>query len=84
MVLCALTNTILVMDGFIYLNPLLDDKILDWSKLREFADDNCKFDENGRKFSNRLGNTVGKGENARYVQFLLLSLCFQKTFTADK
>ena len=26
-------------------------KILDPSKLKEFADDNFKFDENGRKFS---------------------------------
>ena len=28
-------------------------------------------------------NTVGKGEIARYEQFLLFSLCFQKTYTAD-
>ena len=28
-------------------------------------------------------NTVGKGEIARYKQFLLFPLCFQKTFTAD-
>ena len=33
---------------------------LDSSKLKEFADDNFKFDENGRKFSKRLENTVGK------------------------
>ena len=40
-------------------------------KLKEFADDNFKFDENGRKFSKRVENTVGKGEIARYQQFLL-------------
>ena len=30
-----------------------------------------KFDENDRKFSKRVENTVGKGEIARYEQFLL-------------
>ena len=28
--------------------------ILDSSKLREYADDNFKFDENGRKFSKQI------------------------------
>ena len=32
-------------------NPLPDDKILDSSKLKEFADVKFKFDENGRKLS---------------------------------
>ena len=40
------------------------------SKLKEFADDNFKFDENGRKFSRWIENTVGKGEIARYEQLL--------------
>ena len=38
---------------------------LDSSKTKEFADDNYKFDENGRKFFKRVENTVGKGEIAR-------------------
>ena len=37
--------------------------ILDFSKAKESADDNFKFDENGRKFSNRVENTVGKRTN---------------------
>ena len=37
---------------------------MDSSKLKEFADDNFKFDENGRKFSKRVENTVGKVEIA--------------------
>ena len=53
------------------------------SKLKEFADNNFEFDENGRKFSERLENTVGKGEIACYEQFLLFPQCFQKTSTAD-
>ena len=47
-------------------------------KLKDFADDNFKFDENGRKLSKWVENTVGKGEIARYEQFLLFPLCFQK------
>ena len=53
-------------------------QILDSSKLKEFADDNFKFDENGRKLSKRVENTVGKGEIARYEQFLLFPQRFQK------
>ena len=52
--------------------------MLDSSKLRAFADDNFKFDENGRKLSKRAEITVGKGEIARYEQFLLFPKCFQK------
>ena len=47
------------------------------------ADDNFKFDENGRKFSKQVENTVGKGETARNEQFLLFPQCFQKICTAD-
>ena len=54
-------------------------QILDSSKLKEFADDNFKFDENGRKLSRQVENREGKGEIARYEQFLLFPQCFQKT-----
>ena len=57
--------------------------ILDSSKLKRFADDNFKFDKNGRKFSKWVENTVGIGEIARYEQFLLFPQCFQKTCPAD-
>ena len=63
--------------------PFPKRQILDSSKLKELADDNFKIDENGRKFSKRIENTVGKGEIARYEQFLLFPQCFQKTSTAD-
>ena len=58
-------------------------QILNYYKLKELADDNSKFDENGGKFSNRAENTVGKGEVARYQQFLFFQMCFQKTSTAN-
>ena len=46
--------------------------------MKEFADDNFRFDKNGRKLSKQVENTVGKGEIARYKQFLLFPQCFQK------
>ena len=46
--------------------------------MKAFAEDNFEFDENGRKLSKRVENTVGKGEIARYEQFLLFPQCFQK------
>ena len=52
--------------------------MLESSKLKEFADDNFKFNENGRKLSKWVENTEGKGEIARYEQFLLFPQCFQK------
>ena len=61
-----------------FAKPITRQQILDWSKLKQSADDNFKFDENRRKFSKRVENTVGKGEIARYEQFLLFPQCFQK------
>ena len=56
---------------------------LDSSKLKHFADDNFKFDENGSNFSKRVENLVGKGEIARYEQFLIFPQCFQKICIAN-
>ena len=70
------------MREFIFL-PFPKRQILDSFKLKEFADNNSKFDENGKKLSKRVENTVGKGEIAIYEQFLLFPQCFQKTCTAD-
>ena len=63
--------------------PFPKRQILDSSKQKEFADDNFRFNKNGGKFSKKVENTVGKGEIARYEQFLLFPQCFQKTCTAD-
>ena len=64
-------------------NSLPNNIFLDSSELKEFADDNLKFDENGKEFYNRVENTVGQGEIDRYEQFLLFPPCFQKTYTAE-
>ena len=40
--------------------------------MKEFADNNFKFDENGRKFTQvGIENTVGKRDIACYKQLLL-------------
>ena len=51
---------------------------LDSSKLKEFAGHKFRFDDNGRKFSKQLENTVGKGEIACYEQFLLFHGVFNR------
>ena len=40
--------------------PFPERQILDSLKLSEFPDNNFSFDENGRKLSERVENTVGK------------------------
>ena len=69
-------------DYKINVNPFLNGKFLTLSKPIVFADENFRFDENGRKFFKQVENTVGKGEIVCYEQFLLFH-CFQKTCTAD-
>ena len=46
--------------------PCPKQQILDPSKLKESADDNFEFDENGRELLESVENTVGKGEIGRY------------------
>ena len=60
------------------LNPLPDEKILDWSKLKEIADDILKCIESDtlKCIVYRVENIVRKGEIACYKQFLLFSQCF--------
>ena len=56
--------------------PFVKQQIIDSPKQKEFADDKFKFDENGEKLSKRLENLCGKGEIARYEQFLLFPFSF--------
>ena len=57
----VLSESLMVNTGY----PITRRQILDSTKLKEFADDNFKFDENGKKLSKWVENTVGKGEIAR-------------------
>ena len=56
-------------------NPFPKQQILDLFKLKEFADNNFKCDENGR-LSKRVENTEGKGKITRIEKFLLFSSVF--------
>ena len=51
--------------------------------MKEFADDNFKFVQNGRKPSKQVENTLGKGEIASYEQFLIFPL-FSKGLFCQK
>ena len=75
---------LLVLSNFSFSNRVFKRLVLQRCKntgLREFADDNYKFNENGEKFSKKVKNVVEKGEIACFEQFLHFPLSFQKTCT---
>ena len=51
-------------------NPWPDDKILDWSKLKQIADGKSNVTKRMISLSDRAENTVGKKENAVYRSVL--------------
>ena len=53
------------------------------TKLKAFADDKLNVAKKMIYRFNWVENIVGKGEIARYEQFLLFPQCFQKTCSAD-
>ena len=55
------------------INTLPNDKLLDWSKLKAFADNKIKVLK-----MMIFENIVGKGENAGYQHFLFIPQCFQE------
>ena len=59
-------------------NALPDDKILDLTKLKAFANDKLNIAKMTVFLYDRVENIVGKGENAGYQHFLLFSQCFPK------
>ena len=61
-----------------YINSLPNDKILDSSKFKAFADDKRILTQKLKFVSRRVENIVGKGENAGYQHFLLFPHCFLK------
>ena len=58
---------ILLLHTLYKINLFPSNILLRSSKLKEFIDDNLNFDENGRKFSKRVENTMRKREIARFV-----------------
>ena len=58
--------------------PFPKGHILDSSKLKEFADANFKFDENGITFSKWVENTVVKGELIVTSNFSISHFVFKR------
>ena len=68
-------------------NFLQNDKILDWSVLKAFADNKINGTEKLKLFWEEQEKIVAKGqmlvtsiENAGYKHFFLFRQCFQKAF----
>ena len=61
-----------------YINPLPNDKFLDITKLKAFADDKLNVAKVAISLCVRVENNVGKEENAGYQHFLLFPQCFPK------
>ena len=61
-------------------SPLPHDKILDWSKLKAFADDKISVNEKLKFGFGKVENIVGKEENDGFQHFLLFPQCFLKVF----
>ena len=60
-------------------NPLPNNKILDMTELKAFADDKLNITEMTISLFQRVENTLEKGENAGFQHFLLFPQCFLKT-----
>ena len=59
-------------------NYLPNNKTLDLSKMKAFADDNLNVNQKLKFAVGRVENIVGKGENAENQYFILFPQCFQK------
>ena len=57
-------------------NPLPNDKILDVTKLKAFAEEKLNIAKMTISLFDKVKNTVGKGENAGYQHFLFFPQCF--------
>ena len=67
-----------------HFNPLPNDKFLDMTILKAFADNKIKVLKMMIFVFDRVENIVGKGENAGYQHFLLFPQCFQRFFTQGR
>ena len=65
-------------------NLLPNDKILDRTKLKAFADDKLNVAKMMFSLFNKIVNTAGKGENASYKHFLLFHGIFQSPLLSGR
>ena len=68
-----------ILNGLL-VNPVLNDKYLDWSKLKTFADDKIDLAQKLEFVYGRVESIVEQVENAGYLHFLLFPQCFQISF----
>ena len=68
---CRLTESSILLS----VNSLPNDKILDWSNLKAFADDQINVTQELKFVLGREENIIGKGENAGYQHFLFFPQC---------
>ena len=64
-------------------NPLPDDKILDWFKLKQIAVDILKCIQIEKLVLYRVENIVRKGDIVCYKQFLLFTQCFHSNIPLE-
>ena len=69
--------------GNVTFKPLPDMPILGFSNSAANKDMSPKYGQMGIQLSDLVENIVGKGEIARYEQFLLFPQCFQKLSVFD-
>ena len=62
-------------------NSSPNDKTLDWSKMKAFADDKMNLNENLKCVLGRIENIVAKGEKAGYQHFSPFLTMFSKAFS---
>ena len=61
-------------------HSLPNNKFLEWSKLKAFADDKIKVAEKLKFVLDKVENIVGRGENTGYKHFLLFPQCFREYY----
>ena len=66
------------------INPFPNDKFETLPNLKKMQKKKFEIDKNSGKFTESVEKAVGKGEVARYEQFLLFPQGFQKTFSAKR
>ena len=70
------SNTLTLVDNKTNFNSLPNDKILDCSKLKAFADDKINVTQKLMFQVRRVQNIVGKGENFGHHHFFLFPQVF--------
>ena len=68
---CNFSDTIILLFYCVIFNPLPNDKILDMTKLKAFADNKLNIAKMSISLFDRVENIVGKTEKCWFQHFLL-------------